>query len=51
MVLCRLIPKIPIGIVPTMTNQPMRASGSLRSAGSVNDRAQVTTILAMSFRK
>ncbi len=44
-------PSTPIGIVPRMTNQPIRASGSPRTAGLTSDRVQAEMIRQMSWRK
>ena len=44
-------PKIPIGIVPRMMYQPMRASRSLRTAGSRSERTQALAMRHRSWRK
>jgi hypothetical protein len=44
-------PKIPIGIVPRMMYQPMRASRSPRSAGSRSERSHDRAIRHSSWRK
>lgn len=44
-------PSTAMGTVPTMTNQPIRASGSFRRSGTNSDAVQALTIEAMSRRK
>ncbi len=44
-------PRIPMGIVPMITYQPIRASSSERRALLVRDRVQVLMIRQMSCRK
>ncbi len=44
-------PSTPIGIEPTMTSQPMRASWSRRIALSVSERDHAERMRPMSLRK
>ena len=47
----KIRPKIPIGIVPRMMYQPIRASSSERSSGFRRLRSQVRAIRHRSWRK
>ena len=44
-------PKTPMGMVPTITYQPMRASMFERNSGVYSERVHIVRIRQMSWRK
>lgn len=51
MVFWNAAPRMPMGRVPTMTNQPIRAFGSLRRSGRNRETLQAPMMFAMSRQK